>query len=179
MVHCILLLIIYYYGSVSPHCTNVNETISQFQDSCNQAENHASATHCSDLSHQLVKLGKEITLSIASLNDIAKSRRRRLLGEFSTSVVGVNDEVYRDIDALNENQERLNETNNRQSKLMVLGKVEMEEIEKRMNQKLESFQSKVNHCIKAIGEMAKWFKISDTNQAHIDQLISFQMEKTT
>ncbi|KAL3280673.1 hypothetical protein HHI36_003910 [Cryptolaemus montrouzieri] len=137
--------------------------------SCNQAENHA--THCSDLSHHLVELGKGISLSIASLNDIAKSRRKKgPLGEFLTSVLGVNDEVYRVIDALNENHERLIETTNRQSKLMVSGMAAMEEIEKRMNQKLESFQSKVNQHIKAIGEMAEWYRISDINQAHIFQL---------
>ncbi|KAL3284103.1 hypothetical protein HHI36_018273 [Cryptolaemus montrouzieri] len=105
--------------------------LKQFQDLCNHSENHASATHCSDLSHHLVELGKEIFLSIASLNDIAKSRRKRgLLGKFLTSVFGVNEEVYRDIDALNENQERLIETTNRQSKLMVSGMAAMEETEK-------------------------------------------------
>ncbi|KAL3277316.1 hypothetical protein HHI36_012667 [Cryptolaemus montrouzieri] len=142
------------------------------------AENHASATHWLDLSHHLVDLGKEISLSIASLNDIAKSRRNRgLLGEFLTSVFGVNYVVYRAIDALKENQERLIEITNRQSKLMVSGKAAIEETEKRINRKLESFHSKINHCVKAIGEMAKWFKISDTNQDHIDVLISFQLAK--
>ncbi|KAL3267550.1 hypothetical protein HHI36_011670 [Cryptolaemus montrouzieri] len=159
-------------------CTNVNETISQFQDLCNQAENHASATHCSDLSHHLVELGKEISLGIASLNDIAKSRRKRgRLGEFLTSVFGVNDVVYRHIDALNENQEGLFETINRQSKLMVSGRDATEETGKSIIQKLESFRLKVNQGIKAIGEMAKWYKISDANQAHIDLLISIQLAK--
>ncbi|KAL3279626.1 hypothetical protein HHI36_017131 [Cryptolaemus montrouzieri] len=53
----------------------------------------------------------------------------------------------------------------------------MEETEKRTNQKLESFRPKVNQGIKATGEMAKCYKISDTNQAHIDLLISFQLAK--
>ncbi|KAL3280792.1 hypothetical protein HHI36_004024 [Cryptolaemus montrouzieri] len=89
----------------------------------------------------------------------------------------VNDEVYRYINALNENQERLIETTNRQSELMVSGMAAMEETERRINQKLESFPSKVNQGIKAIGEMAEWYRISDTNQAHIDLLMSFQLAK--
>ncbi|KAL3267346.1 hypothetical protein HHI36_011477, partial [Cryptolaemus montrouzieri] len=52
----------------------------------------------------------------------SKSQRRRkrgMLGEFLTSVFGVNDEVYRGIDALNENQEHLIDATNKQSKVMV------------------------------------------------------------
>ncbi|KAL3268568.1 hypothetical protein HHI36_007676 [Cryptolaemus montrouzieri] len=60
---------------------------------------------------------------------------------------------------------------------MPSGMAAMEETEKRINQKLESFRSKANQGIKEIGLMAKWYKISDTNQAHIDLLISFQLAK--
>ncbi|KAL3273165.1 hypothetical protein HHI36_014619 [Cryptolaemus montrouzieri] len=162
--------------------TNVNEVISQFLDSCNQAENHASVTHCLDLSHHLVELWEEISLSIASLNDFSNSRRKRgLLRKFLTSLFGVNDEVYRDIDAPNENQERLIETTNRQSKLIVSGKVAREETERRINP--IGKRSKVNQGIKAIGEMAKWYKISVTNQVyahlHIIENDKFEVTKTT
>ncbi|KAL3268730.1 hypothetical protein HHI36_007832, partial [Cryptolaemus montrouzieri] len=78
------------------------------------------------------------------LNIRALGNKRGLFGEFMTSVLGVNGEVYRDVDSLQDSQNHLIDTANQQAKLLISRTSTIKSTEDRIYKKLENFRKKLN-----------------------------------
>mgnify|MGYP005983840325 FL=1 len=91
---------------------------------------------------------KEVEWLRKSLEKLVRDRQKReLLGELLTSVFGVNDEVYHDIEALDKNQHELIRTSTHQTKIMLQALATFNDTENRIQNRLKRFQEKLNEGI--------------------------------
>ncbi|KAL3285686.1 hypothetical protein HHI36_000218 [Cryptolaemus montrouzieri] len=74
---------------------------------CREAKQLSKEVHCEDLLHHLKEEQKQSKWTIRGIIRFQHRQIRGLLGEFKTSVFGVNDEVYQDIDNLKANQQEI------------------------------------------------------------------------
>jgi hypothetical protein len=123
----------------------------------------------------LTEKGQEVNKIKDSMKASSNRRKRGLLGKLLTSVFGVNDEVYRDIDSLQENQNDLIQSSNHQTKFMISALATFNETEKRITTHLERFKTKLNQGIKAIEDMQKWYSTININKLNIHLLSSYQL----
>lgn len=154
----------------------MSSTVEQITKLCNESEKISEDTHCRELIHHIGEQQQEIVWKMDSIQSISGHRPKRgLLGKFLTTVFGVNDEVYRDIDKLDKNQHQLIETSKHQSKLMLSTMTNVKEMEDRINTKLENFRTKFNQGLQAINKMKAWYRTTDSNQINIYVLTTYQI----
>lgn len=93
---------------------------SQFQKLCSDTQAMLAESHCNEFYHHLREEKLKFQTTKEYLTEIKNTRRKRgILGQFLTSVFGVNDEVYKDTDTLNSNQQKLIDSANHQTKIML------------------------------------------------------------
>ncbi|KAL3286418.1 hypothetical protein HHI36_000926 [Cryptolaemus montrouzieri] len=110
---------------------------------CKKARERTDGTHYEELAHHISETVVEISHNMENILNIRALRNKRgLFGEFMTSVFGVNDQVYRDIDSLQDNQNHLINTANQEAKLLISGTSTMKGTKDRINKKLENFRKK-------------------------------------
>lgn len=73
-----------------------------------------------------------------------KRQKRGVLGKLLTSIFGVNDEVYHDIDTLDKKQQELIKASNHQTKFMLKALATFNDTKNRINRRLEKFHNKLN-----------------------------------
>jgi len=153
---------------------NMNATLEKFQLLCKEVEGHSIESHCRDFEDHLAEIQTENNLLIDKI--LSASRKRRgILGDFMTSVFGVNEEVYRDIDNLRDNQQQLIDTTNHQAKIMVSTLASINRTEQKINKKLEKFREKVNKGIELINGMHSIFKTVDENHIKLQIISNFEL----
>jgi len=111
-----------------------------------------------------------------SLNQTIITRQKRgLLGKFLTSVFGVNDEVYQDIDALEINQKELAKISDHQTKFMLSAISTFNSTEQRIEERLNKLTTSFNNGIRALNDMQNWYQKIDHNRLNIQLLQMFQL----
>lgn len=107
-------------GYMKQQFEKVSTVTSQFKNLCHQSQTITYETHCNEFYSHLEEERTKFERTIQSLTNIEHTRKKRgLLGQFLTSIFGVNDQVYRDINTLQDNQRLLIEAANHQTKIMV------------------------------------------------------------
>ncbi|XP_047996213.1 uncharacterized protein LOC125234071 [Leguminivora glycinivorella] len=148
----------------------------QFKHYCDAVTKTNTEIHCAQLYHQLYEGQErleEITNLILNIGQIRK--KRGLFGQMLTSIFGVNDEVYKDIDTLQGNQNKLIEAANHQTKFMISTIATVNQTEERIVKKLETFQTKLNQAIQYMNNVNKWYKRIDINRVNINILHMYQL----
>lgn len=84
---------------------------------CNLGKIDTSIIQCKD--RQLKKINQEVQQKIDTLLFMHPRKKRGILGDILTTLFGVNDKVYHDIDNLNSNNQRLIQANHQHGKLML------------------------------------------------------------
>uniref|UniRef100_A0A2A4KAG8 DUF5641 domain-containing protein n=1 Tax=Heliothis virescens TaxID=7102 RepID=A0A2A4KAG8_HELVI len=149
---------------------------SRFANLCKNAGTIIDPTHCEQLHHHLLEQESKFERTKEYLTEISNTRKRRgLLGQLLTSVFGVNDEVYRDINSLNLNQQKLIESANHQTKFMISTISQVNKTEERIRLKLEGFQNKLNQVIEYIDSNDRWYTKVDHNSINIHILRTYQL----
>lgn len=97
------------------------------------------------------------------------------MGKLLTSLFGVNDEVYMDIDKLDQNQRELIKTSTHQTKFMLHALTSFNDTEIRINNHLKRFQDKLNQGIEIIKDMQYWYTRTDENKLNIQLLSTYQI----
>jgi len=157
---------------------NINTSVHRYQKLCEEARAHSEEAHCMEFVQHLIDSRQEIFLHINDLLDFTHHRQKcGLLGELMTSVFGVNDVVYHDIDALQYNQDKLIDSTRHQSKLLVSAMTTMEKTEGKINQRLHQLESKLNHGLQVMSDMHSWFRAVDLNKINFQLLVNFQLAK--
>ncbi|KOB66662.1 Uncharacterized protein OBRU01_16033 [Operophtera brumata] len=88
---------------ITQDLVKIKSVTSQFDKLCDKSKRYVKETYCSQFHHHLKEEKAKIERNKEYWTEGNKPRRRRgLLKQLLTSVFGVNDEVYRDIDSLNE-----------------------------------------------------------------------------
>lgn len=88
------------------YLADISNTINQFRQLCKKTTEMSGETQCNTLVKHLLE--KEAVMTKNSMQLIRTRQKKGLLGKVLTSVFGLNDEVYTDIDSLKDNQEELN-----------------------------------------------------------------------
>ena len=153
----------------------VNQVVNQMEQICKQIANLSDGTPCSYLHQHLQQLAKDMSKIKSSLDHITKRQKRGVLGKLLTSIFGVNDEVYQDIEALDKNQHELITASKQQTKFMLSTVSKLNDTEKRMNDQLQRFNKKMKEGINIINDMHKWFNILDHNKLSIHVLAAYQI----
>ncbi|XP_048479811.1 uncharacterized protein LOC119691784 [Plutella xylostella] len=154
----------------------VTNVVTQFENLCKNVKTVIHETHCEDFYHHIVQEESKFHKIIQYLTEIEHTRRKRgLLGRFLTSVFGVNDEVYKDIDTLQDNQKQLIEASNHQTKFMISTIVAVNQTEERIQNKLQRFQNKLNQAIEFINNNNVWYKTIDENHIKIQVMQTYQL----
>ncbi|XP_031342802.1 uncharacterized protein LOC116170471 [Photinus pyralis] len=150
-------------------------TTSNFKELCKNATEMTENVQCTELVQHIEDQENQLRWVQEGINYISQTRKKRgILGNILTAIFGVNDEVYKDIDALNKNQQELMRNSERQSKIMLSTISKFKETENRIEKQLERFNTKLNEAIKAINQMQKWYKTIDENRLNIHILSTYQ-----
>lgn len=154
----------------------VSNIIHQFSDLCNKTRDLSEETHCELLTQHLLEQQTKLKWLEQGLeSDTIPRAKRGLLGQALTSIFGVNDEVYRDLDELSFNQKELIKAAQHQTKVMVSTLFSINETETRINNQLQRFTTKLNKGIEMINKMNAWYRRIDTNRLNIHILSSYQL----
>ncbi|KAI5639709.1 baculovirus F protein domain-containing protein [Phthorimaea operculella] len=151
----------------------IQSAITQFNQLCKAV---VYETHCNQFYKHLLEEKAKFERTKEYLTEINQTRRKRgLLGQFLTSIFGVNDEVYRDIDTLNQNQQNLINTANQQTKLMISTISQVNNTEEKIKEKLERYQTKLNTIIEYIDKYNHWYTTVDNNHVNIQIMQTYQL----
>lgn len=161
---------------IKDDCDSISRIVKQMDNLCQQTQKLAQDIQCTSLVHHLREQQNEIEWVTKGIDQVSKYHQKRgLLGDFLTSIFGVNDEVYKDIETLDKNQHDLIKASNHQTKIMLSTLSTFNETEERINKQLLHFNKKLNDGIQAINEMQKWYKVVDDNKLSIHILSSYQI----
>ncbi|EFA12583.2 hypothetical protein TcasGA2_TC001822 [Tribolium castaneum] len=156
----------------------VENVTAQFTHLCNETKFLSAAAQCHSLQHHLEELNKEIKWIQNGLeNPVSGRQKGGLLGPLLTSVFGVNDEVYQDIENLENNQQDLRRSASHQTKFMISSLASFNETEQRINKRLEQFRIKLNEGLAAVNDMKRWWSAADHNTLNIQILNSYETAK--
>ncbi|KAH9633480.1 hypothetical protein HF086_016473 [Spodoptera exigua] len=154
----------------------IESALSKFKQLCDKADVATTDTHCNQFYHHLLEQKTKYERIKEYFTEFHETRRRRgLLGNFLTSVFGVNDEIYRDIDSLNSNQQKLIEASSHQTKIMISAISQVNGTEERIRHKLEGFQTKLSQVIERINSYDYWYIKTNHNDIKIQILQTFQV----
>lgn len=159
---------------MSEDTRKVTQVIENFEKLCEEAKKLSTETQCNSLSHHLRQKESEMQLAKNGLPSLHR-KRRGIFGQFLTSVFGVNDEAYRDIDSLQENQDELIRASKHQTKLMISAMSTVNDTEIKIENQLRKFQEKLNKGLSAINDMQTWYKSADINALNIHIISSYQL----
>ncbi|CAD7078711.1 unnamed protein product [Hermetia illucens] len=152
--------------------TSVAEKIDKL---CRLGRVATSEIQCADLSQQLQELNQEVQQKIHTLVFMHPRKRRGVLGDMLTTLFGVNDRVYHDIDDLNKNQQKLIQANRQHGKLMLSALQTMNRTNEKMQLKLADFNSHLNHVTSVINGYTKWYSATiDGNKVNLQFLSAYQ-----
>ncbi|CAH1101873.1 unnamed protein product [Psylliodes chrysocephalus] len=154
---------------------DASKVVEDFTNLCQYTTELSQETHCNILLCHLIEQEKQLQKFNASLTTNVERFKRGILGKLLTSVFGVNDEVYQDIKALQQNQEELIKTTNHQSKIMISTLSKINDTEVRIQNQLERFRSKLNQGLDAIHDMQSWYNKVDVNTLNIHTLSAYQI----
>uniref|UniRef100_A0A6P7GSF1 Uncharacterized protein LOC114346165 n=1 Tax=Diabrotica virgifera virgifera TaxID=50390 RepID=A0A6P7GSF1_DIAVI len=127
----------------------IDSMVETLEDMCKTSN----IINCNSLSSQLKEEQERAKMISRALDlEVKKGSKRGLLGTVLTSVFGVNDEVYRDIDSLDENQKDLIKNSKHQTKLMLQTIASINSTEERINGHLNRFREAL---INGTREMSK------------------------
>ena len=154
---------------------NMNTTLYNMKQICDQTRQLVSSTHCDELTTHLEDKRTEVADYITRINDFVVRKRRGLLGKLLQSIFGVNEEVYMDINDLQANQWALKEASNHQATIMLSTLTTLNETTKKIEDKLNSFRLKFNTALRVISDIETWYATSDHNRLHLHILTSYQM----
>ena len=133
-------------------------------------------THCNEFYHHLNEEKTKFKTTKGYLTEIRNNRKKRgVLGQLLTSVFGVNDEVYRDIDTLNNNQQKLIDAANHQTKIMISTITTVNQTEEQIKKKLDKFQAKLNEAISFMNQNNVWYKKIDNNHVKIQVMQAYEL----
>lgn len=149
--------------------------VSNMTKMCKHIQTLSENIHCDELIHHLAKMEKESKWIKDSIDNIQTRRKRGVLGKMLTSIFGVNDEVYQEIDKINQNQQKLIRSTGHQTKFMLTSLTSLNETEQRIKKRLELFQNKINEGLEAVNQMSKWYSTVDTDRLNIQLLAGYQI----
>lgn len=154
----------------------VASVITQVSSLCDTAKELAPNTQCTQLIQHLQEKQKQIEWTNKGMQAVISNRGKRgLMGKLLTSLFGVNDEVYMDIEKLDQNQRELIKTSTHQTKFMLHALSTFNETEIRINNHLKRFQESINQGIEAIKDMQHWYSQIDQNKLNIQLLSVYQI----
>lgn len=143
---------------------------------CNRDNIVAQETSCKQFYHHLQEQGSMFENTKAFLTEINRTRKKRgLLGNLLTSIFGVNDEAYRDIEALQKNQDQLIDAANHQTKFMISAVAQLNNTEAKVNKKLQTFQKQLNDVIKYLSSKDNWYSKVDRNGLNIQVMQTYEL----
>lgn len=149
---------------------------SQFEYLCHAATLRSDEPQCTALAHHLNEQQHHLLWIKNGMDRIMHNRSKRgLLGKLLTSVFGVNDEVYQDINSLEKNQQELIRASNHQTKFMLTALSTFNDTETRINNQLERFRTKINEGIRAANRLQRFQQDIDVNKMHIHLLTTYQL----
>lgn len=123
-----------------------------FSNICNISVAYMHKTECSTLQHHLDFETQRMDILLEEIDQSNSRARRGLLGTMLTSVFGANDEVYRDIDKLTENQRHVIEHQGQQAHIMVSTLHTFGEREGRIKEQIEKFHAQLKNITQDIGK---------------------------
>lgn len=166
----------YERGSLEIDHKKIEKITTQFQQLCKDTQYIMDETHCNEFYHHLNEEKTKFETTKEYLTEIKKNRKKRgFLGQLLTSVFGVNDEVYRDIDTLNNNQQKLIDAANHQTKIMISTIAGVNQTEEQIQKKLEKFQAKLNEAISFMNNHNVWYKSIDKNHIKIQVMQTYEL----
>lgn len=156
---------------------NVKNTVAQLTNLCNRAKLTVPTIQCDDLIKHVKDEQRNLLVIFNRLqvrNETTHSRPKRgLVGTILTSLFGVNDEVYHDIEALDKNQKALIRTTKANTKIMISTVAAVNSTEIRIANKMDIFNGKLNEGMRAINQMQGWHDVSEGNRMSLYLLNSF------
>ena len=156
--------------------TNVNQAIGQVVSVCEQTKALTMNTQCTSLVQHLREKEQQLKWINKGIQGIITKRNKRgILGKILTSLFGVNDEVYRNIEELDHNQRELIRASNHQTKFMLQALATFNDTETRIDNNLMRFRQKLNEGLEAINEMHRWYNTIDENKISIHILSMYQV----
>uniref|UniRef100_A0A1A9X079 Uncharacterized protein n=1 Tax=Glossina brevipalpis TaxID=37001 RepID=A0A1A9X079_9MUSC len=114
----------------------LNENISTL---CSHSEIIAAKEGCKSLVYEFQEEVREVKHKTDTLRFLQSRQRRGILGTVLTSIFGVNDEVYRDIDKLDSNQRELIKLNQKHGKILLDTMQSMKAANEKISLQMSSF----------------------------------------
>lgn len=122
-----------------------NQTIIHFEEACVSEMRVSGNSYCLNELQELQQRNEELKQQLQVLrNGYSNRKRRGLLGKLLTSVFGVNEEVYEDINKLNTNQEKIIRNSQHQSNLMIKTLVSLNSTEARITATVNKLTNGLN-----------------------------------
>lgn len=154
--------------------SNITRKLDEF---CSKIKYLSDESPCKGFVSHLRELENEVMFVYNSTIRLASRERRGLLGQLMTSVFGVNDEVYEDIEKISQNQQELIKASSHQTKFMLSAVSAFNKTSERINKQLEHFHDKLNKGIDLINQMSRWYSTVDKNQLSIHFLVTYETGK--
>uniref|UniRef100_A0A1A9W982 Envelope fusion protein n=1 Tax=Glossina brevipalpis TaxID=37001 RepID=A0A1A9W982_9MUSC len=140
----------------------LNENISTL---CSHAEIIAAEEGCKNLVYEFQEEVREVEHKTDTLRFLQSRQRRGILGTVLTSIFGVNDEVYRDIDKLDSNQRKLIKLNQKHGKILLDTMQSMKAANEKISLQMSSFDD----------QFIKLYTIFDGNTVSTQFMNAYQL----
>jgi hypothetical protein len=153
---------------------NINVVKQNITTMCNKGKNITSEVSCNDLVNHLHEFAEEVLQKINSLKFMKFRTKRGLFGSLLTALFGVNDEVIEDVNTLAENQKRLKEAWQQESKIILKATKVMNSTSDRINSQLQRFSDQLSEGLACINKFSRWYIITDHNKINLQFLSTYQ-----
>jgi hypothetical protein len=142
----------------------------QTDNLCLQSQKIQVETKCDSLIDYLRHKKSKILTQLQEINSCHSRIKRGLLGNALNYFFGVNDEVYRDIHELAQNDNILHDSINKQALLL---NSRITASERLMEAKLKRFDMSIKEGLRAINNLAQMYNITNRNSLQLNTLSSF------
>lgn len=162
------------YLELSSDLANVSSLTEAMISLCKLGKLRSPDMQCEESNGHLNTQERDITHYIKAI-EFTKSRMRRgILGTVLTSVFGVNDEVYQDIDRLSENQNNLRNMVNHHGTIMLKVSRALNSTNERISKQLDQFNQKLEDCTIRIKDLGRWDSEIDHSKVQIYFMTALQ-----
>jgi Pao retrotransposon peptidase/Protein of unknown function (DUF1759)/Family of unknown function (DUF5641)/Putative peptidase (DUF1758)/Integrase zinc binding domain len=138
---------------------NANQSVKNYDLVCDETIRLTGDQHCKGWSENNNNKLKHIINNVGLIMDAANSRSKRgIFGQILTAIFGVNDEVYKSLDDLEDAQNDILKKSAHQSNLLLST---VKDINSNTNKQISELSNKINHGFAIINDMQPWYAAID------------------
>lgn len=162
-------------NNIKKDVESANQTIQEFEAVCTETTKSTGDRHCEKWLENINKKFKHITSNVDLILDQLTTRQKRgLFGQFLQSIFGVNDEVYKSLDNLEDAQAETLKKTTHQSTLLLST---MKDLSSNTNHQITELRNKINEGFAVINEMQAWYMIIDKQKLNYHMIaVSYDTE---